>query len=90
MVNGDIGFASLKMLFLKEYPPSQETSTVVSFKFKIIIPPPSPPPKERLACVRLACTEYLGAQPWDTGEWGAKRGDRTGRRQRVSRSIEPL
>lgn len=52
--------------------------------------PPSPPPKERLACVRLACTEYLGVQPWDTGEWGAKRGDRAGRRQRVSRSIEPL
>ena len=66
--NRDTGFASLKMIFLRGHPPSQETRTAVYFNFRIIIP--CLPQRECLTCGRLALTEYLGAQPWGAGGGG--------------------
>lgn len=75
MFNRNTGFASLKMIFLRGHPPSQETRTAVYFNFRIIIP--CLPQRECLACGRLALTEYLGAQPWGAGGGGEESGQET-------------
>ena len=83
MFNRDTGFASLKMIFLRGQLPSQETRTTVYFNFRII--PTSP--KENVLHMR----GWLLQSIWEL-TYGVLVGEgrRAGRRQRVSRSIEPL